>query len=160
MKSSQTDPFDFSKYSASQNEIEEHYDVGNDLYELMLDKRLVYTCGYWTNKAKNLDQAQEAKLDLVCKKMGLKPGMKVLDIGCGWGSFLKYAAEKYKIKGIGITVSKEQVKLGNELCKGLDVEIKFQDYRDLDGKEKFDHIVSLGMFEHVGPKNYRNFMRS
>jgi len=135
---------------------EQHYDVGNDLYKAMLDKRMVYTCGYWKN-AKTLDKAQEDKLDLVCKKVKLKPGMKVLDIGCGWGSFAKYAAEKYKVKVVGITISKEQVKLAKELCKGLDVEIRLQDYRDVD--EKFDAIASLGMFEHVGYKNYREYMK-
>jgi cyclopropane-fatty-acyl-phospholipid synthase len=134
---------------------EHHYDAGNDLYEAMLDKRLTYTCGYWKN-AKTLDQAQEAKLDLVCRKLMLKPGMTVLDIGCGWGSFAKFAAEKYKVKVVGITVSKEQVALGMKLCKGLPVEIRLQDYRDLN--DKFDRIVSLGMFEHVGPKNYRTYM--
>ncbi|MBU3942514.1 cyclopropane fatty acyl phospholipid synthase [Patescibacteria group bacterium] len=132
-----------------------HYDIGNDLFKSMLDKRMVYTCGYW-KEAKNLNQAQEAKLDLVCQKLKLKPGQKVLDIGCGWGSFAKYAAEKYKVNVIGITVSKEQVELGNKLCKGLPVEIRLQDYRDVN--EKFDHIVSLGMIEHVGRKNYRTYM--
>ncbi len=134
---------------------EKHYDIGNDLYKNMLDKRMAYTCGYWKN-AKSLDAAQEAKLDLVCKKLGLRAGDRVLDIGCGWGSFAKYAAEKYKARVVGITVSKEQVKLGRQLCKGLPVEIRLQDYRDVD--EKFDHIVSLGMFEHVGVKNYRAYM--
>lgn len=141
-----------------------HYDISNTLFENMLDKRLVYTCGYWKG-VKNLDQSQEAKLDLVCKKIGLKAKDKILDIGCGWGSFAKYAAEKYKAIVTGITVSKEQVELGNKLCKGLPVKIYLKDYRDL-GKlpdsisaDKFDHIVSLGMFEHVGYKNYRNFMQ-
>lgn len=141
-----------------------HYDISNALFENMLDKRLVYTCGYWKG-AKNLDQSQEAKLDLVCKKIGLKAKDKILDIGCGWGSFAKYAAEKYKAIVTGITVSKEQVELGNKLCKGLPVKIYLKDYRDL-GKlpdsisaDKFDHIVSLGMFEHVGYKNYRTFMQ-
>ncbi len=134
---------------------EKHYDAGNDLYENMLDKRLVYTCGYWKN-ANNLDEAQEAKLDLVCKKIGLKEGQKILDIGCGWGSFAKYAAEKYKVSVVGVTVSAEQVKLGKKLCEGLPVDIRLSDYRDV--TEKFDHIVSLGMFEHVGYKNYRTYM--
>ena len=134
-----------------------HYDVGNDLYKIMLDKRLTYTCGYWKD-AKTLDIAQEAKLDLVCKKLGLKKGDKVLDIGCGWGSFLKYAAEKYGIKGVGVTISKEQAKLARELCIGLPIEIRLQDYRDV--KEQFDHIVSLGMIEHVGVKNYKTYMKT
>ncbi len=133
-----------------------HYDIGNDLYKKMLDKRMVYSGGYW-RKAKNLDQAQEAKLDLICKKLNLKPGQKILDIGCGWGSFAKYAAEKYKVKVVGITISKEQVKLAKEICKGLPIEIRLQDYRDLN--EKFDYIVSIGMFEHVGNKNYKTYMR-
>lgn len=135
---------------------EQHYDIGNDLYQAMLDKRLTYTCGYWKN-ARNLDQAQEAKLDLVCKKIGLRKGQKVLDIGCGWGSFLKFAAEKYGVHGVGVTVSKEQIVLGRKLCKGLPVKLLLQDYRQVTGM--FDHIVSLGMFEHVGYKNYRTYMK-
>ncbi len=131
---------------------EAHYDIGNDLYQAMLDKRLTYTCGYWKT-ATNLDDAQEAKLDLTCRKIGLTAGQRVLDIGCGWGSFAKFAAERYGAHVVGITVSKEQVKLGTELCRGLPVEFRLQDYRDLN--EPFDHIVSLGMFEHVGYKNYR-----
>lgn len=134
---------------------EKHYNLGNELFENMLDDRMVYTCGYWKN-ARTLNKAQEAKLDLVCQKLGLKPGMKILDIGCGWGSFAKYAAEKYKVKVVGVTVSKEQVELGRKLCKGLPVEIRLQDYRDVN--EKFDHIVSLGMIEHVGRKNYKTYM--
>lgn len=134
---------------------ERHYDIGNDLYLNMLDKRLVYTCGYW-REAANLDDAQEAKLDLVCRKLGLQPGQRILDIGCGWGSFAKFAAEKYGATVVGKTVSKEQVELGRELCQGWPVEIKLTDYREV--KEKFDHIVSLGMFEHVGYKNYRTYM--
>ncbi len=135
---------------------EHHYDMGNELYKAMLDKRLTYTCAYW-DKAETLDEAQEAKLDLVARKINLKEGMKLLDIGCGWGSFARYAAEKYGAEVVGITVSKEQVKLAKELCKGLPVDIRLQDYRDVDGK--FDHIVSLGMIEHVGQKNYRTFMK-
>ena len=132
-----------------------HYDIGNDLYREMLDPRLIYTCAYWKD-VDTLNAAQEAKLDLICRKIGLKPGDKVLDIGCGWGGFLKYAAEKYGATGVGLTISKEQKALADELCKGLPIEIRFQDYRDTN--EKFDHIVSLGMFEHVGLKNYRKYM--
>jgi cyclopropane-fatty-acyl-phospholipid synthase len=135
---------------------EQHYDVGNFLYEKMLGKYMAYTCGYWKN-AKTLDKSQEAKLDLICKKLMLKPGMTLLDIGCGWGTFAKYAAEKYKIKVVGVTISKEQAKLAKKLCKGLPVEIRFQDYRDV--KEKFDRVISIGMFEHVGPKNYGEYMK-
>ncbi|MBN2394889.1 MAG: cyclopropane fatty acyl phospholipid synthase, partial [Candidatus Atribacteria bacterium] len=133
---------------------ERHYDTGNDLFQIMLDPRMNYSCGYW-GEAKNLEEAQEAKLNLICKKLQLKPGMTILDIGCGWGSLVKYAAEKFQVKAIGITVSREQVNLAREMCQGLDIEIHFQDYRDLKGK--FDAIVSVGMFEHVGYKNYREF---
>lgn len=133
-----------------------HYDLGNELYQSMLDKRMTYSCGYWKNAA-NLDLAQEAKLDLICKKVGLKPGMKVLDIGCGWGSFAKYAAEKFDAKITGVTVSKEQLALGLELCKGLPVELRLQDYREIQGK--FDAVISIGSFEHVGTRNYKTYMQ-
>ena len=138
---------------------EKHYDIGNDLYAAILDQRLTYTCGYWSGSptVNTLDAAQEAKLDLVCQKIGLKAGNRVLDIGCGWGSFLKYAAEKYGASGVGITVSKEQKELADKLCAGLPIEIRLQDYREVN--EPFDHIVSLGMFEHVGYKNYRQYMQ-
>lgn len=132
-----------------------HYDLGNDLYQAMLDKRLVYTCGYWKD-ADNLDDAQEAKLDLVCRKICAHPGMRILEIGCGWGSFAKYAAEKYGAEVLGVTVSKEQVALGMELCKGLPVELRLQDYREVSGT--YDAVVSIGVMEHVGFKNYRAYM--
>ncbi len=131
---------------------ERHYDLGNDLYRAMLGKRLVYSCGYW-RQAGNLDDAQEAKLDLICRKLGLRPGMRVLDIGCGWGEALKFAAERYGVSGVGITISREQAAYARELCAGLPIEIRVQDYRELD--EHFDRILSVGMFEHVGVKNYR-----
>lgn len=134
---------------------EKHYDIGNDLFERMLDKRMVYTCGYWKN-ASDLDAAQENKLDMVCKKIGLKAGQRILDIGCGFGSFAKFAAEKYGASVVGITISKEQAELARERTSGLDVDIRLCDYRDID--EPFDHIISLGMFEHVGYKNYRTYM--
>jgi cyclopropane-fatty-acyl-phospholipid synthase len=135
---------------------EKHYDLGNDLFQNMLDKRLNYSCAYWKD-ATGLDEAQENKLELICRKIYLKPGMRVLDIGCGWGAFGKYAAEKYQAEVVGITVSKEQVELGRKLCKGLPVEFKLIDYRDI--HSKFDRIVSVGMFEHVGYKNYRTFFQ-
>jgi len=133
-----------------------HYDLGNELYQSMLDKRLTYSCGYWKD-AKDLDKAQEAKLDLVCKKIGLKPGMRILDIGCGWGSFAKYAAEHYDVSVVGVTVSKEQLLLANELCKGLPVELRLQDYREVQGK--FDAVISIGSMEHIGTKNYKSYMQ-
>ena len=133
-----------------------HYNRNGALFQKMLDKRMVYSGAYWKS-AVDLDEAQEAKLDLICKKIMLKPGMRILDIGCGWGSFAKYAAENYDVEVVGITVSKEQFKLGSEMCEGLSVELRLQDYRELD--EQFDRIVSVGMFEHVGAKNYRTFMK-
>lgn len=144
-----------SKKSKAFQIAQRHYDIGNEIFKNMLDKRLVYSCAYWQN-AKNLDEAQEAKLDLICRKLNLKPGSRVLDIGCGWGGFVNYASEKYNVSAVGITISKEQVEYAKDLCKGLPVEIRLQDYRDLN--EKFDYIVSVGMFEHVGHKNYRIYM--
>jgi len=134
---------------------ERHYDIGNDLYRAMLDRRMVYSCAYW-NDATTLDAAQEAKLDLVCRKLGLRPGMRVLDLGCGWGSFAKYAAEKYGAEVTGYSVSKEQIALGRELCAGLPVELHLDDYRNARGR--FDAVLSIGFMEHVGYKNYRAYM--
>ncbi len=133
---------------------EKHYDLGNELFQNMLDKRMNYSCAYWKD-AGSLDEAQENKLELICRKLYLKPGMRVLDIGCGWGAFGKYSAEKYHVEVVGITVSKEQVELGRKLSKGLPVDIRLLDYRDVN--EKYDRIVSVGMIEHVGYKNYKTF---
>ena len=133
---------------------EHHYDLGNDLFEAMLDRHMAYSCGYWQD-ARTLDEAQEAKLDLVCRKLRLEPGQRVLDIGCGWGSFVRFAAERYGVTALGINNSAEQAALGQQRCAGLPVEIRQQDYREVGGT--FDHVVSIGMFEHVGPRNYRSF---
>ncbi len=133
-----------------------HYDTGNQLFSRMLDRRMIYSCGYW-EKASNLDEAQETKLELVCRKLQLQPGMRLLDIGCGWGGTARYAAERYGVEVVGITVSGEQAEVAKTLCRGLPVEIRLQDYRELN--EKFDRIVSIGMFEHVGYQNYRPFMQ-
>ena len=131
-----------------------HYDIGNDLFQHMLGRRLVYSCGYWRD-ATDLDAAQEAKLDLVCRKLGLRPGMRVLDIGCGWGEALQFAAQRYGITGVGVTISRQQADYARRLCEGLPIEIRLQDYREL--HEPFDRIFSIGMFEHVGVRNYRNY---
>jgi cyclopropane-fatty-acyl-phospholipid synthase len=133
---------------------ERHYDLGNDLFQAMLGKRLVYSCGYWKD-ATDLDAAQEAKLDLVCRKLGLEPGMRVLDIGCGWGEALRFAAERHGVSGVGVTVSHEQAEFAAGLCRGLPIDIRVQDYREVD--ERFDRVFSIGMFEHVGVKNYRTY---
>jgi cyclopropane-fatty-acyl-phospholipid synthase len=133
---------------------ERHYDLGNDLFTRMLGRRMIYSCAYWKDAA-TLDEAQEKKLDLVCRKLSLSKGMRVLDIGCGWGGFAQFAAERYGVAVVGITVSKEQAALAGESVRGLPVEIRLQDYRDL--SETFDAIVSIGMFEHVGPRHHGTF---
>jgi len=133
-----------------------HYDLGNDFFQEMLDRRMTYTCAWWQHGANTLDEAQEHKLDLVCRKLQLEKGMRVLDIGCGWGSFMQFAAERYGVSCVGVTVSAEQAALGRERCAGLPIEFRLADYRTLD--EPFDRVVSLGMFEHVGRKNHAAYM--
>ncbi|WP_127144032.1 cyclopropane fatty acyl phospholipid synthase [Pelagibacterium montanilacus] len=133
---------------------ENHYDIGNDLYQRMLDSRMIYSCAYWKN-ASTLEEAQERKLDLICRKLDLHPGMKLLDIGSGWGGLLRFAAERYGVQGVGVTVSHEQARYANANRRGLPIETKLIDYMDLEGK--FDRIVSVGMFEHVGQKNYGSY---
>jgi cyclopropane-fatty-acyl-phospholipid synthase len=149
--------FNLQKPSRAFEVGQRHYDMGNDLYKHMLGKRLVYSCGYW-KEANNLDDAQEAKLELVFRKLGLQRGMRVLDIGCGWGEALKLAAERHGITGVGITVSEQQANYAREISQGLPIEVRLQDYRLLD--EKFDRIFSIGMFEHVGVKNYPAYMQT
>ena len=134
---------------------EQHYDLGNDLYEAMLDKRMLYSCGYWAT-ADDLAQAQVDKLDLIAAKLGLEPGMRVLDIGCGWGGAAKHFAQEYGCTVVGVTVSVEQAELARQRVAGLPVEVRVADYRTLD--EPFDRIYSIGMFEHVGHKNYGTYM--
>lgn len=136
---------------------QKHYDLGNDLFQVMLGDSMAYSCAYFKD-TDNLDAAQYAKFDLICKKINLKSGQKVLDIGCGWGSFAKYAAEQYGANVVGITISKEQAGFAQNLCKNLPVNIRLEDYRDI--KERFDAIVSIGMIEHVGVKNYPIFMQT
>lgn len=130
---------------------EQHYDTGNDVFEAMLDSTMSYSCGYWHN-ADNLEQAQWNKLDMICRKLELKPGETLLEIGCGWGGLARHAAEHHGVEVVGVTVSKEQQQLARERCAGLPVSIELMDYRELEGQ--FDKVVSVGMFEHVGPKNY------
>jgi len=135
---------------------EAHYDLGNDFYAAMLDPRMTYTCGHWAEGAQTLAEAQEAKLNMICRKLGLKPGMRVLDIGCGWGSFMGYAAEHYGVECVGVTISKEQAAWAKERYAGLPLQFVLMDYRKIEGQ--FDRIASVGMFEHVGRKNHRTFM--
>ncbi len=133
-----------------------HYNIGNDLYERMLDSRMIYSCGYWHGAA-DLDEAQEHKLELVCRKLHLEPGMRLLDIGCGWGGFARYAATEHGAQVTGVTPAGEQARLARDVCAGLPVEIRECDYRDVQGR--FDRIVSIGMMEHVGPRNLKTFFR-
>lgn len=130
---------------------ERHYDIGNDVFEAMLDPTLSYSCAYWHDAA-SLRDAQQKKLDMICRKLALRPGERLLEIGCGWGGLAFFAANYYGVEVVGITVSKEQQAVAQSRCAGLPVSIELMDYRDLDGR--FDKIVSVGMFEHVGPKNY------
>lgn len=137
---------------------EVHYDLGNDLYEAMLDPSMAYSCGYWA-QAQDLQSAQQAKLDLICQKLQLRPGMTLLDIGCGWGSLMLFAAQHYGVRCVGLTVSKEQARLGAHKAATLPVRFELADYRqfNLQGAQRFDRVASVGMFEHVGHKNYRSY---
>ncbi len=149
--------WNFQRPGRSRRNAEAHYNLGNDLFQIMLDPRMLYTCAYWKN-AHALDDAQGAKVELACRKIGLRQGQRVLDIGCGWGGFAKYAAERHGASVVAINISSEQVKFATESCRGLPVDVRLQDYRDL--SEPFDHVVSLGCMEHVGPKNHRQFMQT
>ncbi len=139
-----------------------HYDVSNDFYRLVLGPSLVYSCAVWTDPDISLEQAQWNKLDLVCRKLGLAPGMRLLDVGCGWGSLVLHAAEHYGVEAVGVTLSTEQAELATKRVAeaGLAdrVEIRVQDYRDVhDGP--FDAISSIGMFEHVGRRRMEEYIR-
>ena len=137
---------------------EVHYNLGNDFYEAMLDPWMQYTCAYYGGGASTLEEAQEAKLDLICRKMDLKPGDKVLELGCGWGGFAHFAASRYGAHVTAYNISTEQVAWAREKCADLPVEIRLSDYRDAEGE--YDKAVSIGMCEHVGPKNYRTLMET
>ncbi len=136
---------------------ERHYDLGNDFFEAMLDPWMQYSCAYFRGKA-DLAGAQVRKLDLICRKLGLVPGMRLLDIGCGWGGLARYAAERHGCRVVGITISQEQCDYARTACHGFPVEIHLQDYRDVSGA--FDRVVSVGMLEHVGYKNYRAYLET
>ncbi len=141
----------------SQRVAKMHYNE-TDAYEASLDARMTGSCGYWPKGVTNVDQAQEAKLDMVCRKVGLKKGDRVLDIGCGWGAFMGFAAEKYGASCVGVTVSPDQAAYARARYAGLDCDFQVKDYRDFDGK--VDHVVSMGMFEHVGYRNFRTYFET
>ncbi|OGT53372.1 MAG: cyclopropane-fatty-acyl-phospholipid synthase [Gammaproteobacteria bacterium RIFCSPHIGHO2_12_FULL_42_13] len=133
-----------------------HYDLNTTLFQNMLDSRMIYSCGYWKD-AHNLEEAQQEKLDLICRKLQLQPGMTLLDIGCGWGGLAKYAAETYGVKVTGLTISQDQYQYAKQLCEKLPIEIYLEDYRNI--HEQYDRVASVGMFEHVGHLNYRTYMQ-
>jgi cyclopropane-fatty-acyl-phospholipid synthase len=134
-----------------------HYDLGNDFFGAMLDPAMQYSCGYFHGTS-DLATAQELKMELICRKLGLSPGMRLLDIGCGWGGLARHAATHHGCEVVGVTISEEQRRYAENLCADLPVEIRLQDYRDVEGG--FDRIACVGMFEHVGPKNHRAFMKT
>ncbi len=149
--------FNYQTHAKSKQAVHHHYDLGNNLFEAMLDQEMNYSCAFWEN-ASTLNEAQLNKMELICQKLKLAPGMRLLDIGCGWGGLAKYAAENYGVEVVGITLSEEQKNRAISKCRGLPITIKMQDYRDLKGD--FDRIVSVGMFEHVGYKNYSTYMQT
>jgi cyclopropane-fatty-acyl-phospholipid synthase len=140
-----------------------HYDVSNDFYALWLDRRMVYSCAYFEQGSESLDQAQERKLDYICRKLRVKPGERLLDIGCGWGALIMHAAKQYGVRALGITLSKPQAELANERIRaeGLADRCRAEvcDYRDMNQAESFDKLVSVGMFEHVGAKMLPEYFR-
>lgn len=143
--------------------IEFHYDVSNAFYRLWLDSRMVYSCAYFQNFSDSLERAQEAKLDLICRKLRLKPGMRLLDIGCGWGALLLHAAAKYGVQALGVTLSRNQASLSADKIREAGLQdrcrVELMDYRDLDESEPFDRIASVGMVEHVGEANLPEYFR-
>ena len=144
-------------------DVSSHYDIGNDFYRLWLDETMSYSCGYFRKADDTLHQAQVNKAAYILEKLHLEEGMEILDIGCGWGYLLLEAAKKYKVRGTGITLSHEQFKAFRKRIKAEGLEdvlpVRLMDYRDLPRmKKQFDRVVSVGMLEHVGRKNYRVFM--
>jgi cyclopropane-fatty-acyl-phospholipid synthase len=148
-------PF-LSRFKTYQATAETHYEVGNDFYRMLLGHHMIYSCTYWDG-ATTLEQSEEAKLEMSCRKLALAPGQRLLEIGCGWGGFARYAAENYGVSVVGVTISAEQRELAVERCRGLPVEIRLQDYREIRGQ--FDRVASFGMFEHVGRQNYDAYFR-
>lgn len=134
-----------------------HYDLGNDLFQAFLDPHMQYSCADFRS-TDQLNAAQEAKMRLLCEKLELRPGLRLLDIGCGWGGLARFAAANYGCEVVGVNISRQQITFARQFCEGLPVEIRECDYRNLN--EQFDRVVSVGMFEHVGPRNYDTYMRA
>jgi cyclopropane-fatty-acyl-phospholipid synthase len=144
--------------------VRSHYDVGNDFYSLWLDRDMVYSCAYFVTGAEDIDAAQRAKLDLLCRKLRLRPGERLLDIGCGWGALIRHAARNYGVQAVGITLSERQAAVARERIRadGLDGRCRVMvcDYRDLGDAAQFDKVVSVGMFEHVGRSRLAGYFRA
>jgi cyclopropane-fatty-acyl-phospholipid synthase len=136
---------------------ETHYDLGNDFFQAMLDPWMQYSCALFA-KGDDLVAAQRRKLEMICQRLQLQPGLRLLDIGCGWGGLAKYAAENHGCSVVGLTISRKQQQYAERWCRGLDVQILLRDYREIEGM--FDRAVSVGMVEHVGFKNYRPYLRA
>lgn len=150
--------FNHQKVSNSTQVARQHYDIGNDLYRIMLDRNMQYTCAYWKD-ADNLEQAQENKLHLICRKLYLKPGMRVLELGGGFCGLARFMAKEYGCEVVTYNISQEQVKFGREFCEGLPVRVEEKDYREAIHEEgQFDRVVAIGLCEHIGYKNYRPFL--
>src|SRR5208337_3478161 len=143
--------------SRSRKVAREHYDLGNDLYQAMLDKNMQYTCAYWQG-AKTLDEAQENKLRLICRKLYLQPGMRVLELGCGFGGLARFMAKEYGCEVVSYNISREQLRFARECCKGLPVRFEEKDYREAVHEPQFDRVAAIGLCEHIGPKNHRSFL--
>lgn len=152
--------FNLQRRARSEQVATVHYNLSNEFYERFLGPTMAYTCGYWKD-AETLDQAQRAKYDLVCRKLDLRSGDRVLEHGCGWGGFARHAAESYGCEVVAVSISEPQIAYARQLCRGLPVEVHYCDYRDQEvynpRGERFDKVVSIGMCEHVGPKSYRSW---
>jgi cyclopropane-fatty-acyl-phospholipid synthase len=150
--------FNRQRRSRSGEVAEAHYDLGNDLYEAMLDSRMQYTCAYW-KRASDLDQAQLDKLDLICRKLGASAGMSVLELGGGFGGLARHLAREYGCRVVSYNISREQVRYARSWCEGLPVRFELKDYREAAHEPApFDRVVSIGLCEHIGYKNYRGFL--
>jgi cyclopropane-fatty-acyl-phospholipid synthase len=154
----------FTRREGGEDAIQHHYDLGNEFYRLWLDERMVYTCAYFRSENETLDSAQEAKLDLICRKLRLEPGQLLLDIGCGWGALIMHAASRYGVRATGITLSEAQAELArkniadaglSDLCK-----VAIRDYRELGSETTYDRIASVGMMEHVGPERLAGYFEA